>query len=67
MYGYNKVPYTLPYGASTRGARTARQSLMAKVKDFMASIGLSEVVTYSFTSPSLMDRAAVPQDSRCAI
>jgi phenylalanyl-tRNA synthetase beta subunit len=40
---------------------------MAKVKDFMASIGLSEVVTYSFTSPSLMDRAAVPQDSRCAI
>jgi len=63
MYGYNKVPYTLPYGASTRGARTTGQALMVKIKDFLAGIGLNEVVTYSFTSPSVMNRAAVPQDS----
>lgn len=63
IYGYNRIPYTLPYGASTRGARTPRQSLEGAVRDCLAALGLSEVVTYSFTSPSSLDRAEVPRES----
>lgn len=63
IYGYNRIPYTLPYGASTRGVRTPLQRLELKVKDCLTALGLNEVVTYSFTNPSYLDRAAVPQDS----
>ncbi|MFZ5649363.1 MAG: phenylalanine--tRNA ligase subunit beta [Bacillota bacterium] len=63
IYGYNRVPYTLPYGASTRGARTPEQSFQVAVIDCLQSLGMSEVVTYSFTSPAVFDRAAVPRDS----
>ncbi|MCL6610569.1 MAG: phenylalanine--tRNA ligase subunit beta [Peptococcaceae bacterium] len=63
IYGYNRIPYTLPYGASTRGVRTSRQSLEVEVKDCLVALGLHEVVTYSFTSPSFTDRTLLPQDS----
>jgi len=63
IYGYNRIPYTLPYGPSTRGARTPRQALEAAVRDCLAALGLNEVVTYSFTSPSFLEKARVPQDS----
>jgi len=63
IYGYNRIPYTLPYGSSTRGTRTSRQVFEVAVKDCMSSLGLNEVVTYSFISPSALDRAAVPPES----
>lgn len=63
IYGYNRIPYTLPFGASTQGVRTPRQVLEARVRDCLAALGLNEVVTYSFNSPSLLDRAQVPGDS----
>ncbi|MFZ5631853.1 MAG: phenylalanine--tRNA ligase subunit beta [Bacillota bacterium] len=63
IYGYNRIPYTLPYGATTKGARTPRQDLEWEVKDCLAELGLNEVVTYSFTSPATLDKAAVPQGS----
>jgi phenylalanyl-tRNA synthetase beta chain len=63
MYGYNRIPYTLPAGSGTMGARTPRQALEAAAKDFMASLGLSEAVTYSFTAPATLDRAGLPADS----
>ncbi len=63
VYGYNRIPYTLPSGVSTRGARTPRQSLEASVKDCLVALGLYELVTFSFTAPSSLDRAGVPQDS----
>jgi phenylalanyl-tRNA synthetase beta chain len=63
MYGYNKIPYTLPYGPSTKGSRTARQALDFSVRDCLAALGMNEVVTYSFTGPSTLDRLPVPKDS----
>ncbi|KJS02624.1 MAG: phenylalanyl-tRNA synthetase subunit beta [Peptococcaceae bacterium BRH_c4a] len=63
IFGYNRIPYTLPYGSSTRGARTPRQAFEVHVKNCLASLGLDEVVTYSFTGPSTLDRAALPPES----
>ncbi|MHB8155953.1 MAG: phenylalanine--tRNA ligase subunit beta [Desulfocucumaceae bacterium] len=63
LYGYNRIPYTLPYGSSTRGSRTSRQTLDAAVKDRLSALGLFEVVTYSFTSPAMLDMAGLPEDS----
>ncbi|OAT79389.1 phenylalanine--tRNA ligase subunit beta [Desulfotomaculum copahuensis] len=63
MHGYHRIPATLPSGAATRGARTAEQSLTARVKDVLAQCGLTEVVTYSFTSPVFADRFHLPSGS----
>lgn len=63
IYGYNKIPYTYPYGASTQGNRTPAQSLEVKVKDCLASLGLYEVLTYSFLNPSFIEKALLTQDS----
>lgn len=63
MHGYNRIPYTLPAGSGTIGARTPRQSLEVGVKDTMTSLGFYETVTYSFTAPSTLDRAGLPPDS----
>jgi len=63
MYGYDKVPQTLPQGESTRGARTKRQSLIQKVRQILTGCGLYEVITYSFHSRTEFDRLGVPADS----
>ncbi|MBE3588388.1 MAG: phenylalanine--tRNA ligase subunit beta [Thermoanaerobacteraceae bacterium] len=60
LYGYDRIPATLPYGRTTRGARTREQVLLKRIKDLLAGCGLSEVITYSFTSPAVPDRFKVP-------
>lgn len=63
MHGYNRIPATLINGPSTRGARTRQQRLEMTVKDKMAGLGMSEVVTYSFINPVAFDRINLPPDS----
>ncbi|MDQ0287435.1 phenylalanyl-tRNA synthetase beta chain [Desulfofundulus luciae] len=63
LHGYDRVPATLPFGATTRGARTREQSLLKRLKEVLVECGLTEVVTYSFVNPAVFDRFKVPQDS----
>lgn len=63
IYGYNKISYTLPYGSSTIGTRTPRQILEFNIKDCLVALGFNEVVTYSFTSPATLDKAAVDSNN----
>lgn len=63
IYGYNRIPVTLPSGASTKGGRTREQSLEVAVKDRMAAIGLREVITYTFISPEAFTNINLPPES----
>ncbi|MHB1043774.1 MAG: phenylalanine--tRNA ligase subunit beta [Eubacteriales bacterium] len=63
VHGYGRFPATLPCGPTTHGAKTEWQSFTASLRDAMAEAGLSEVITYSFTSPRVFDLLGMPPDS----
>jgi phenylalanyl-tRNA synthetase beta chain len=63
IYGYDKVPVTLPVEATTQGKKTTEQSLEELVKETMVSCGLTEVINLSFTSHQVMDTAQIAKDS----
>ncbi|GAE26143.1 phenylalanyl-tRNA synthetase beta chain [Halalkalibacter wakoensis JCM 9140] len=51
LYGYDHIPTTLPQGATTQGALTDYQKKRRHVRRVLESSGLSQVITYSLTSP----------------
>ncbi len=63
IYGYDKLPSTLPQGDATRGKLSLHQKLSDDIKQLLTNIGFSEVYTYSFISPKAFDKMNVPRDS----
>ncbi|MDT8859449.1 phenylalanine--tRNA ligase subunit beta [Alkalihalobacillus sp. MEB130] len=51
LYGYDHIPTTLPVGATTQGALTDYQKKRRHVRRVLERSGLSQVITYSLTSP----------------
>lgn len=64
LYGFNQIPETLPFGASTQGIRTPEQQLTWNMRKVMTGCGFTEVITYSFVHPKIFDLMNLPQDSR---
>ncbi len=65
FYGYNNIEATLLSGkATTQGRKTFKQKVEDIVKNTMISCGLSEIYTYSFTSPKVFDLLRLPKDSQ---
>ncbi|SHE32740.1 phenylalanine--tRNA ligase subunit beta [Desulforamulus putei] len=64
LYGFNRIPETLPFGASTQGIRTTEQQLTWDIRDVMTACGFHEVITYSFVHPRVFDLMNLPEDSR---
>ncbi len=60
LYGYDKIPTTLPYGATTQGMKTKEQNLRHKVGNIMSALGLHEIITYSFINPRHCDLLRLP-------
>jgi len=62
LYGYDKLPVTIP-----KGNNEASQSYERDIKDFareiMCSLGANEVQTYSFVSPKGVDNIGIEEDS----
>lgn len=52
LYGYDHIPTTLPVGLTTAGALTQRQLRRRKVRKFLESVGLDQIITYSLTNSS---------------
>lgn len=61
IYGYENIELTMPSGASY-GKFTFKQCLENESKDWLTAQGYNEVVTYSFVSPSQVDKLMVPED-----
>lgn len=55
MYGYDTIPSTLPFMSMTKGALTDVQSKTRFIRHLLSDLGLHEVITYTLTSPTMVD------------
>ncbi|RPF55418.1 phenylalanine--tRNA ligase subunit beta [Aquisalibacillus elongatus] len=61
LYGYDRIPYTLPVGVRDKGGLTKRQKLIREVNDYLQSAGLNESLTYSLTKAEWSTRFVSPE------
>lgn len=62
FYGYNNLPTTLMRGETTRGGFTPKQKAEQLITASCRSLGYSEIMTYSFISPSYYDKIRLAED-----
>ena len=63
FFGYDKVPTTLPHGATTMG-RVSKKKELERVAMFAARHnGFSQAMCYSFESPKAYDRLRLAEDA----
>ena len=63
LYGYDKIPVTMFRGATAQGGYTDEQKKKNLIGSICRGMGYSEILTYSFDSPSMFDQIRLPQDS----
>ena len=63
LFGYNEIPTTAFKGIATEGGYTGTMQLENTVGALCRSLGYSEILTYSFVSPSVFDMIRLPADS----
>ncbi len=56
FYGYNNIPSTLQRGETTQGGYTPAQQAERRLGALCRACGYSEIITYSFISPTAYDR-----------
>lgn len=64
IYGFENIPSEQLEGNATAGVKTPKQKFMDKIKDTATSIGLYEILTYSFVSPKSLDKIKLPLDDK---
>lgn len=62
IYGYDKMPVTIPKGNSQAGTSKER-ALKDLARDAMIAMGVNEIQTYSFVSPKGVDHVRIDEDS----
>ena len=62
-YGYNNIETTLMRGATTMGGYSDEQKLENAAGAAARALGYSEIITYSFVSPSSFDAIRIPADN----
>ncbi len=60
LYGYDRVPVTLPAVSVTEMAVIPRLDLEERVRQLLVGSGYSEIINYSFTSPASVDYLGLP-------
>ena len=63
IYGYNNIPTTMFKAATAQGGYTDNQKKQNLVGATCRGMGYSEILTYSFGSPTMFDQIRLPQDS----
>ena len=62
LYGYDKMPVTIPKGNNEAGQSYARD-IKDLARNTMCALGANEIQTYSFVSPKGVDNVRIDQDS----
>ena len=62
FYGYNEIPTAFSGGISTAGGYTELQQTERRIGEVCRSMGLDEIITYSFISPGYYDKIRMPKD-----
>ena len=63
FYGYNEIPTRFTGTVSTCGGFSPEQQCERRVGEICRSMGLDEIITYSFISPTYYDKIRLPEDS----
>ena len=63
VWGYDKIPTTLPRGVNAMAGRSLSQRIEEKAKSALLRCGLNEVVTLSMTNEAAMQRAGLPLEN----
>lgn len=61
-YGYNEIPITA-FKNATQGGYSPAMQFESKAGNLCRSLGYSEIITYSFVSPTIFDKIRIPADS----
>lgn len=61
LNGYDNIPTTMPSSEMTCQLPTAHQRLQTLTRDLLVAQGLSEVLNYSFISPTAFDRLGLAE------
>ena len=61
-YGYNEIP-TTAFKNATQGGYSPVMQFESKAGSLCRALGYSEIITYSFVSPTIFDRIRIPADS----
>lgn len=59
IYGYDKLPTTLPEAGGTAGELTASQLLRRRVRAIAEGAGLTEIISYALTTPEKAQTFAI--------
>ena len=62
IYGYDRVPVTLPNFTVVEMASNPRMDLEEKIRHILIGTGYSEVVNYSFVTPESVDYLCLPEN-----
>ncbi len=62
IWGYEKLPVTLPSRRGASGPLAPAQRVRRRAEDALAGTGVSEILGWSFAAPSLVDRLGIPED-----
>ena len=63
LWGYDKIPTTLPKGGETQGGLSPYQRFREQIREYMAQ-NLYEIINFSFVTPRYFDMLQIPADSK---
>ncbi len=61
LYGYDKIPVTLPRGELLGNVKTYEEKVYDVTRDVLTACGYHECITYSFINPSNLARLRLPE------
>jgi phenylalanyl-tRNA synthetase beta chain len=63
FYGYNNIPVKFSNGNTSCGRYTEKQKMRSRIGAACRSLGMDEIITFSFISASYYDKIRLPADS----
>ena len=69
LNGYDNIPVTMPVSRVVRRKKDKRQIIVRQLRDAVVGAGFSEIINYSFVSPTAWDKIGLPADDarRCNV
>ena len=64
IYGYDKIPTTLPRDTAQSGGMPFKLMVEKLARDTAISLGFSQGYCYSFESPDVFDKLRLPEDAK---
>ena len=64
FHGYNNIPSTLMRGQTTQGGYSPAQKVENRLGELCRACGYSEIITYSFISPTAYDKIGWAEDEQ---